>query len=117
MASVYLTQASGNRRGIDIVPLAELDELSPTARDIWSNLRNTVLSSLGDPTSTLTVALDDICDTICKENEMQKAVDVGITRRRRHLRLRLRVNNPEESGEHESEHEESGSDEEELAIC
>lgn len=117
MACVYLSQTSDERDGIDIIPLTELDELSPAGREILLIYRDAIISSLGDPRSTFRSALDNICVAVRRDNNMAGTVERGIARRK----LAVRNNNPNEHQEQGAgrEHEGYKSDdsEEELSLC
>lgn len=119
---MYLAQSSESRRGIDIVPLAELDEFSSTAREIWGIYRDAIISSLGksDPVSlAFNGALYAVCTKLRRENRMLATFTRSEARRHRQLE---EGDSADSSNDH-PEHSESVNnpsepldDEEELSI-
>lgn len=83
MAAVYLSQASISRRGIDIVPLIDIDELSEASRAIWAIYLRQVIAAIRNPTSAINMALDVIMQDVRRDNELGEAISTGTTNRLR----------------------------------
>lgn len=86
-AAVFMSQCD-SRRGIEMIPLTDLDEMSAGGREIWAIYREGILSSIGDTHSAINTALNVVAANIRRDNCMVQAIGLGMARRLQYFRDR-----------------------------